>query len=73
MLTEISFNGMLFSPLAVYIPIALVLTVVVRRLLHFANMHFQLWKKEALWNEAWFDISLFIVFLALTIAITGKV
>ncbi|MAK89827.1 MAG: DUF1656 domain-containing protein [Oceanospirillaceae bacterium] len=71
MLMEISFGGMLFSPLALYIPLALLFTVLFRWALHRVNMRFQLWH-TAYWNEAWLDISLFIIFLALTIAVTGR-
>ena len=71
MLTEISFAGMLFSPLVLCIPVALLLTWLARRLMHRLSIHHPFWN-QIFWNEAWLDISLFILFLVLTVSVTGR-
>ncbi len=67
MLTELSFAGMLFSPLVVCIPLALFLTASTRYAVHRLDM------LHWLWSEAWFDIALFISFLALAVALAGRI
>ncbi len=57
-LQEIAIGGIFISPLLVYALIGLIATLVVRSLLHWAVGH------VALWYEAWFDISLFIILTA---------
>jgi Ca2+/Na+ antiporter len=60
-LQEIAIGGIFISPLLVYALMGLIATFIVRSLLHRVVGH------VALWYEAWFDISLFII---LTAAIT---
>lgn len=60
-LQEIAFGGIFISPLLVYALLGFIATFVVRTLLHWAV------GQRALWYEAWFDISLFVI---LTAAIT---
>ncbi|MEE3110421.1 MAG: DUF1656 domain-containing protein [Pseudomonadota bacterium] len=59
-LQEIAIGGIFISPLLVYALIGLIATLVVRSLLHRGVGH------VALWYEAWFDISLFIILTAAT-------
>jgi len=58
MLHELGFGGLLFSPLVVLVPIAFVLSFVSRLLLH------QLDLRRLIWKEAWFDVGLFVCYLA---------
>lgn len=71
MLKEIAIGGMLFSPLVICIPLAMLLTWLLQRVLHWSGLRAWLWK-DAMVKEAWFDISLFILFLALTVALAGR-
>ncbi|WP_251977795.1 DUF1656 domain-containing protein [Salinicola avicenniae] len=57
-LQEIAVGGILVSPLLLYAILGFVATVVTRTLLHW------LIGQRALWYEAWFDISLFVLFTA---------
>lgn len=59
-LQEIALGGIYLSPLLVYALIAFIGTLVIRSLLHWVVGEY------ALWYEAWFDISLFIIFTAAT-------
>lgn len=58
MLHEISLGGMLFSPLLVLIPVAFVLAAVTRLTLHYLGL------RRYIWKEAWFDVAVFICYLA---------
>ncbi|WP_250461959.1 DUF1656 domain-containing protein [Microbulbifer litoralis] len=66
MLHELGFGGMLFSPMVVFVPIALALTFVSHLLLH------QLDLRRLLWREAWFDVGLFVCYLALVVYFVGS-
>lgn len=57
-LQEIAFGGIFLSPLLLYAILGFVATLVVRTLLHWAV------GQRALWYEAWFDASLFVIFTA---------
>ncbi|MCS2608550.1 DUF1656 domain-containing protein [Halomonas dongshanensis] len=57
-LQEIAFGGIFISPLLVYALLGFIATFVVRTLLHWAV------GQRALWYEAWFDISLFVILTA---------
>ncbi|MGO2240715.1 MAG: DUF1656 domain-containing protein [Halomonas sp.] len=59
-LQEIAFGGIYLSPLLIYALIGFVATLVTRSLFHWAVGQY------ALWYEAWFDISLFVIFTAAT-------
>ncbi|RUR34328.1 DUF1656 domain-containing protein [Vreelandella nanhaiensis] len=59
-LQEITFGGIYLSPLLIYALIGFIATLVTRSLLHWIV------GQTALWYEAWFDISLFIIFTAST-------
>nr|WP_298942840.1 DUF1656 domain-containing protein [uncultured Psychromonas sp.] len=50
-----------FSPLVVYIPIAFMLSALTRVILHRLDWH------DKIWKVAWFEISIFICYLALTV------
>lgn len=60
MLHELGIGGLLFSPLLVMVPVALLLAYLIRLLLH------QLDWRRYIWKEAWFDVGVFVCFLALT-------
>lgn len=66
MLHEMGIGGLLFSPLVVMIPVAFLLCLLVRQLLH------QLGWRRNIWREAWFDAGLFVCFLALTFALWSR-
>ncbi|MAA65619.1 MAG: DUF1656 domain-containing protein [Alteromonadaceae bacterium] len=66
MLHELGFGGMLFSPLVVMIPMAFVLASVTRLALHHLD-----WRRY-IWKEAWFDVGLYVCYLALIIYFFGS-
>ncbi len=66
LLHEISIGGLLFSPLIMFILISMLLTLATRYLIH--SLSLTGW----IWRGAWFDVSLFFCFLALSIAILGR-
>ncbi|AKO52229.1 hypothetical protein ABA45_07135 [Marinobacter psychrophilus] len=61
MFHELSLGGMLFSPLVVLGPLAFLMTMVTRWVLH--RLH---WRRY-IWKDAWFDVGIFVCYLALTI------
>jgi hypothetical protein len=63
MLHEIGFGGLLFSPLVVMMPLAFLLCLLTRQTLH------QLGWRRLIWREAWFDVGLFVCYLALIFAV----
>ncbi|EDX90858.1 MULTISPECIES: DUF1656 domain-containing protein [unclassified Alcanivorax] len=60
-LHEIPVGGMLFSPMVLLVLLALVLTLVSHLLLRQLGWHHQIWK------GAWFYLSLFVCFVALSL------
>ncbi len=58
-LQEIALGGIYISPLLVYALAGFILTLLLRTLLHVALA------SKALWFEAWFDVSLFVILTAL--------
>ncbi|MEP5230618.1 MAG: DUF1656 domain-containing protein [Alloalcanivorax sp.] len=60
-LHEIPVGGMLFSPMVLLVLLALVLTLVTHLLLRQLGWHHQIWK------GAWFYLSLFVCFVALSL------
>lgn len=66
MLHEIGIGGLLFSPLVVMVPLAFLLCLLSRQLLH------QLGWRRYIWREAWFDVGLFVCFLALIYALWSR-
>jgi len=52
---------MLFSPLVVLGPLAFLMTMATRWVLH--RLH---WRRY-IWKDAWFDVGIFVCYLALTI------
>ncbi|GAA0244484.1 DUF1656 domain-containing protein [Marinomonas primoryensis] len=65
MLQAVVFGGMEFSPLVVYFPIAFLLAALTRFALHRLNWH------DRIWKVAWFEVSLFVCYLALTVYLLG--
>ena len=59
-LQEIAVGGIYLSPLLIYALMAFIGTLVIRSLLHWVV------GEHALWYEAWFDISLFVILMAAT-------
>lgn len=57
-LQEIAVGGIFLSPLLLFAILGFIATFVTRMLLHW------LVGQRALWYEAWFDISLFVLFTA---------
>ncbi len=60
-LHEIPVGGMLFCPMLLLVLLALVLTLVSHLLLRQLCLHHQIWK------GAWFYLSLFVCFVALSL------
>lgn len=58
MLHEIGIGGMLFSPLLVLIPVAFILAAITRLVLHYLGL------RRYIWREAWFDVAVFVCYLA---------
>ncbi|WP_339782390.1 DUF1656 domain-containing protein [uncultured Marinobacter sp.] len=66
MLHEMSVGGMLFSPLVVLVPLAFILAAATRLVLH----HLEL--RRYIWKEAWFDVAVFVCYLAAIVYLFGN-
>ncbi|MBQ0748035.1 MAG: DUF1656 domain-containing protein [Marinobacter sp.] len=66
MLHEMSVGGMLFSPLVVLVPLAFILAAATRLVLH----HLEL--RRYIWKEAWFDVAMFVCYLAAIVYLFGN-
>lgn len=66
MLHEIALGGLLISPLVLFALGAFLLTMTTRIALH----KFAL--RQRIWKDAWFDVSLFVCYLALFIYLIGN-
>ncbi len=66
MFEELAFGGLLFSPLVVFMPLAFILSWITRLCLHKTGLYNQLWK------AAWFEVSLYVCYLALIIHLLGS-
>lgn len=65
MLREVGFGGLLFSPLVVLVPIAFALTLLTRLVLYRLNV------QGFIWKQAWFEVSLFVCYLAAIVYLFG--
>ncbi|EKE75981.1 DUF1656 domain-containing protein [Gallaecimonas xiamenensis] len=65
MLHELALGGLLFSPLVVFALLALLMALATRLLLH------KLALGKWIWKDAWFDVSLFVCYLALAVYLLG--
>lgn len=61
MYQNIVFCGLLFSPLVIFLPVAFALTALTRFILFRLNLH------QRIWKVAWFEVSLFVCYLALVV------
>ncbi|ATG77117.1 DUF1656 domain-containing protein [Pseudoalteromonas sp. 1_2015MBL_MicDiv] len=61
MFQAVVLGGLEFSPLIVYFPIAFILTALTRFVLHQLDWH------DRIWKVAWFEVSLFVCYLALAV------
>ncbi|MGO3344657.1 MAG: DUF1656 domain-containing protein [Marinomonas sp.] len=67
MLQAISLAGLEFSPLIVLCPVAFVMVACTRLVLYRLHLH------EKIWKVAWFEVSLFVCYLAVTVyLLNGK-
>lgn len=57
---------MLFSPLVVLVPLAFILAAATRLALH----HLEL--RRYIWKEAWFDVAMFVCYLAAIVYLFGN-
>ena len=64
-LRELELGGILFSPMLVFALLALVVTGVLRRGLHWAGL------TRWIWHEALFDCALYVCVLATIVAVLG--
>ncbi|WP_336368023.1 DUF1656 domain-containing protein [Marinobacter sp. C2H3] len=67
MLHELALGGLLFSPLVAFVPVAVLLTLATRVVLH------QLDLRRRIWRDAWFDVGLFVCFLSAIVYLYGSV
>lgn len=65
MLQEMSIGGMLFSPLLVLLPVAFILTAITRAILYYLGL------RRYIWKEAWFDVAVFVCYLAAIVYLFG--
>ncbi|RBW49342.1 DUF1656 domain-containing protein [Marinobacter sp. F3R11] len=65
MLHEMSIGGMLFSPLLVIAPLAFLLAAATRMVLHYLEL------RRYIWKEAWFDVAVFVCYLAAIVYLFG--
>lgn len=61
LLRELSIGGIFISPMLVFVLASLLLSAVLRTAIHKAGL------TRWVWQEAWFDVSLFVIVLALVI------
>ncbi|MDV2963016.1 DUF1656 domain-containing protein [Shewanella algae] len=61
MLEELALGGLLFSPLVLFAPLALVLWFLTRLVLHWTGLYAKIWR------VTWFEVALFVCYLALII------
>ncbi|QPG05759.1 DUF1656 domain-containing protein [Salinimonas marina] len=66
MFEEIALGGMLFSPLVVLVPIAFLMSVITRVVLYQTGWY------QRVWRPAWFEVSLFLCYLAAVVFIAGR-
>lgn len=66
MLHELSFGGMLFSPLLVLVPMAFILSAATRLALHRLDL------RRYIWKETWFDVAAFVCYLAIIVYLFGN-
>ncbi len=66
MFEELAFSGLLFSPLVVFMPLAFLLSWSTRFVLHKSGLYAKLWKAP------WFEVSLYVCYLALVIYLFGS-
>lgn len=64
LLQELPLGGLLFSPFVFFLLIGFVLTLATHSLIHWLSL-------GQWWRNAWFDVSLFVCYLALTVFILG--
>ena len=68
MLQAVVLGGLEFSPLVVYFPIAFLLTALSRFIFNRLDWH------DRIWRVAWFEVSLFVCYLALTVyLLSGRI
>ncbi len=65
MLEEVAVGGLLFSPLVLFIPIALIIAYLLRLFLYKTGYYTKFWK------PAWIEVSLFVFILFFTIRLFG--
>lgn len=65
MLHELSFGGVLFSPLMALAPMAFILTALTRQVLHHVNL------RRYIWKAAWFEVALFVCYMAAIVYLFG--
>ena len=65
MLHEMSIGGMLFSPFVVLVPMAFILAAATRLALHHLSL------RRYIWKEAWFDVAVFVCYLAAIVYLFG--
>ncbi len=66
MLHEMSIGGMLFSPFVALVPAAFILAAVTRLALHYLGL------RSYIWKEAWFDVAVFVCYLAAIVYLFGN-
>lgn len=65
MLHEYSLAGLYFSPMALFSMLALISTLITRKILTALKL------RQLVWAGAWFDLSVYMIYLAATVYFIG--
>jgi len=65
MLHEYSLAGLYFSPMALFSMLALISTLITRKILTVLKL------RQLVWAGAWFDLSVYMIYLAATVYFIG--
>lgn len=65
MLHEYTLAGLYFSPMALFSVLALIITLMTRKILTIMKL------RQRVWAGAWFDISVYLIYLAATVYFIG--
>lgn len=66
MFEEVALGGLLFSPLVLFAPLAFVLSWITRVIFYKTGLYAKIWR------AAWFEVGLFVCYLALVVYLLGS-
>ncbi|SPJ34445.1 DUF1656 domain-containing protein [Kushneria phyllosphaerae] len=67
LLRELSIGGVFISPMLLFALVSLVISALLRTMMHKAGL------TRWVWQEAWFDVSLFVIVLAVVTYLSSHV